>query len=458
VLVRGGKYAGLVNSGDIYASATSDNYATGAVGAGIVSFYGDSQLHNTGTIAAVAYSELSSATAVGAFTVIYGGNALLENGGTVTAYASGYFDAHTTGVAARSTLLSATVYNTGSVGAEAYGMHAYAVGAYVTAEESPPRSIPPTAADRRHRRRLRRRGGHMARSSTACSPTSTAEGSIAAAAYADAAIGDARAYGAHVYGNFTGIYNLGDGELVAIAEGSYALAVGAFQDGYFTAFHNDGDIYAHASGETGFAIGAMTLGYYTEHLYNHGDIQAVAEGEGVQSTACSRIRASGTSSCTTPARSMPAPTTSPWRYSCAQARDRISPTTAKSPRPVARTASPSIRRGFHRLHLQRGHHHRRDPHRRRRRLPVQQLLRRRVERDRVFQLRRWRRHHPELGHDQHDRCHHRPGLPQRLRQLLPQLRHAARGRRQRHLHGPRRAGRRHAGALAEPERLLQRRV
>jgi hypothetical protein len=57
-----------------------------------------------------------------------------------------------------------------------------------------------------------------------------------------------------------------------------------FQDGYFTAFHNDGTIYAGASGDSGFAIGAMTLGYYTEHLYNHGDIEAVAEGAGVLAT------------------------------------------------------------------------------------------------------------------------------------------------------------------------------
>jgi hypothetical protein len=283
VLAVGNTYAGLVNSGDIYASATADVYATGAVGAGVVSFYGDVQLHNSGTIAAVADSAVSSATAVGAFTVIYGGNALLENFGTVTADASGYFDAQATGIAARSSLLSATLYNGGSVDAQADAMHAYAVGAYATSGESASLNTTEGSTITAVANGQADAVAHGAQLNGLFANV-YGEGSIAAAAYADAAAGDARAYGAHAYGSFTGIYNLGEGEISAVAAGSYALAVGAFQDGYFTAFHNEGDIHAAASGETGFAIGAMTLGYYGEHLYNEGVIQAVADGAGVQAT------------------------------------------------------------------------------------------------------------------------------------------------------------------------------
>jgi hypothetical protein len=146
---------------------------------------------------------------VGAFATIYGGNALLDNSGDVSAYASGYFDGRATGVAARSSLLSATVYNSGSVGAQSYAMHAYATGAYVTASES---------ASVHHDR-----GSEIVAIANGLADATAygaqlnglfanvyGEGSIAAAAYADAGIGDARAYGAHAYGSFTGIYNLGD--------------------------------------------------------------------------------------------------------------------------------------------------------------------------------------------------------------------------------------------------------
>src|SRR5207344_1777377 len=110
--------------------------------------------------------------------------------GTIVAQAGGDFSGDASGVVARSSLLSATVYNSGVVFAQAEGLYADAVGAYATAGEG-----------------------------------------AAVNTTADLEEGDARAYGAFAYGNFTGIYNLGDGAISANAQGAYALAVGAWQDG-----------------------------------------------------------------------------------------------------------------------------------------------------------------------------------------------------------------------------------
>jgi len=275
-LLVGGKYAALTNAGDIYAIAEYGS-AAAAVGAGVASFYGDAQLHNSGTITALAYSD-TDATAVGGFAAIYGGNSLADNSGTVAAQASGYFSGDASGLVARSSLLSATVYNSGLVFAQAEGQYADAVGAYATAGEGA--AVNTTAGSSISAVAIGfydadAFGAHA----TGLFANVYGEGAISASASADMEAGDARAYGAFAYGNFTGVYNLGEGEISAVAQGAYALAVGAWQDGYFTAFHNEGDIHASATGDSGFAIGSATRSYYTARQYNDGDIAAVAHGE-----------------------------------------------------------------------------------------------------------------------------------------------------------------------------------
>jgi outer membrane autotransporter protein len=280
VVAAGGKYAGIVNAGDISAVASNeaDAYAF-ALGASVSSFYGEAYLGNSGTISALA--EGYAANATGAAASIYGGNATVDNSGTIDATATGDIAGRATGVNASSSLLSATVNNAGTIEASASGDYADATGAYVTASEgalvyTTDGSLLEASAT----------GGTDADATGASVKGLFAnvygEGAISATATADLDEGDARAYGADVYGNFTGIYVLGDGAISATAEGAYALAVGALQDGYFTAFRNEGSIEASATGDTGFAIGAMTLSYYGVHMSNDGDIAATGSGEGVQ--------------------------------------------------------------------------------------------------------------------------------------------------------------------------------
>ena len=280
VVAAGGKYAGLDNSGSIDAVASNGAGAYAiATGAGVSSFYGEAVLGNSGSISALA--EGYAANATGAWSTIYGGNARVDNSGSIAASAYGELAAQATGVAVSSSLLSAVLYNSGSVQAYASADYADAVGAYVSSgefalvETAAGSSISAVAV------------GYTDADATGADVTGLfanlyGEGSISAEASADAVYGDARAYGAYVYGSFTGIYVLGDGALSATAEGAYALAVGVVQNGYFTAFHNEGSIYASATGEAGFAVGALTISYYGANLYNDGDISAVGSGEGVE--------------------------------------------------------------------------------------------------------------------------------------------------------------------------------
>jgi outer membrane autotransporter protein len=279
VVAVAGQYVELTNAGEIDAVASNEvhlyAYAAGALAS---TDYGQALIGNVGSISALA--EGLASRSFGATVSGNGANVTLANAGTISATAHGEHAAGASGAIAESVLLSALVDNSGKIQALASADLADALGVFAHASES---ATIHTAA------------GSAIQASALGDTDADATGAFAlglfANVYGDGAIsalasanlvdGDARAYGAHAYGNFTGIYVLGDGSAVASAQGAYALAVGALQDGYFTAFRNEGTIEASANGDSGAAIGAMTLSGYGVHLYNEGAITANAHGEEV---------------------------------------------------------------------------------------------------------------------------------------------------------------------------------
>jgi outer membrane autotransporter protein len=277
-----GKYAVVESSGDIDVVASNDNgdyaYATGV---GVAAFYGVAALTNSGDISVLA--EGGSASANGAWVSIYGGNASLVNYGDIVAEAVGEYGAQATGATASSAFLSAAVYNTGLVEASAEGgVYATATGIRAQASEFGLIALGDDAEVVASASAVYDARATGAYSSGLFANLYNDGGTITVEASADADDGDARAYGAITDGAFSSVYLLGDSEISASAEGAYALAVGSLQYGYFTGFVNEGSIEASATGDTGFAIGVAVIGLSGTHLYNYGDISAVASGDYVE--------------------------------------------------------------------------------------------------------------------------------------------------------------------------------
>jgi outer membrane autotransporter protein len=277
-----GKYAAVESSGDIDVVASNDDgdYAY-ALGVGVAAFYGVASLSNSGDITVLA--DGGSASATGAWVSIYGGNASLVNYGDIVAEAVGEYGAQATGASASSAFLSAAVYNAGLVEANAEaGVYASATGIRAQASEFGLIAIGDEGEVVASASAVYDARATGAYSSGLFANLYNDGGSITVEASADADDGDARAYGAITYGSFSSVYLLGDSAIEASAEGAYALAVGSLQYGYFTGFVNEGSIEASASGDTGFAIGVAVIGLSGTHLYNYGDISAVAEGDYVE--------------------------------------------------------------------------------------------------------------------------------------------------------------------------------
>ena len=219
-------------------------------------------------------------------------------------------------------------------------------------------------------------------------------------------------------------------------------------------FHNAGTIYAYASGYDGCSIGAYMLSYYgltrLQRRRDHRD-RARRLRRGGRLFAGSDI---GGVDCSTTATSTPAPSylaTGVWLGT-----DTTATSTTPAPsKPPARTTTRHryLVRRLGRLHLQLRHDHRRDLDRRRRRLPVQ--------RDGAWNAGQTSSYFGDgddgivnYGTDQHGRLGHRPGLPRVDGNYFYNYGMIT-------VEGDTTSStwataRWHAGALAQPDRLLQR--